>query len=155
MSSSGRDTIEAAYFKPTTGGFVFQAPKPWVFGEAHHYLVTEVQKAEILSIMVPDVPAWRRAAIIGALIFGPVFLVLLVATLLWAAGAHDEPTVGVLILMFILIAGLLLLTLFVIAAWSAQVHLANLAPLIAQLAPTGERITAADRRHGTARTTSF
>jgi hypothetical protein len=67
MSNSRRDTIEAVFFKPAAGGgFVFQAPKPWLFGEAHHYLVNETQKTEILTIIAPNVPAWRRRAIVGA-----------------------------------------------------------------------------------------
>src|ERR1700691_5658264 len=60
MSNSSRDTVEAIIFKPAAGGgFVFQAPKPWLFGEARNYLVNEAQKAEILTVMAPNAPAWR------------------------------------------------------------------------------------------------
>ena len=82
MSNGSRATIEAVLFKPAAGGdFVFQAPKPWLFGEAHNYLVNEAQKAEILTIMAPNVPVWRRAAIIGAFVLGPVLWALAIATL--------------------------------------------------------------------------
>jgi hypothetical protein len=41
--------IEAALFKQVGGGWVFQAPNPWVFGRTSRYLVNETQKAELLG----------------------------------------------------------------------------------------------------------
>jgi hypothetical protein len=66
MRNYGRFTIEALFFKPTSGGFVFQAPKPSLLGRAQSYLVTEAQKAEIIAFMEPDWPDWRRAVLLGA-----------------------------------------------------------------------------------------
>jgi hypothetical protein len=156
MSNGSRATIEAVLFKPAAGGgFVFQAPKPWLFGEAHNYLVNEAQKAEILTIMTPNVPVWRRAAIIGAFVLGPVLWALAIATLMWAVSDHDEPTGGEVMVMVILIAGPILLAMFLAIAWSVQVQRAKLAPLIAQLAPTEQQITKADQRRGMAQSMSF
>ena len=157
MSNSSRKSIEAIIFKPASGGggFVFQAPKPWLFGKARNYLVNEAQKAEILTIMAPDMPMWRRVAIIGAVIVLPVAWILGVTALMWAISPHDEPTgadVGEIVLFGAVPA---LLGLFLAVAWTAQVQLAKLAPLIAQLAPTEERITPADQSGGVARSMSF
>jgi hypothetical protein len=156
MSNSNRDRIEAIIFKPAAGGgFVFLAPKPWLFGESHNYLVNEEQKAEILTVMAPNAPAWRRIAIIGAFILGPVLWAAAIATLMFAVSDHDEPSVGDVAVMIILVAVPILLALFLALAWSAQAVLAKLAPLIARLRPTEEKITAADLRRGMARSMSF
>jgi hypothetical protein len=66
MSNYGHVTIEGLFFKPTSGGFVFRAPKPSLFGRAQSYLVNEAQKAEIIAFMEPDWPDWRRAVFLGA-----------------------------------------------------------------------------------------
>jgi hypothetical protein len=156
MSNNRRDTIDAIIFKPASGGgFVFRAPKPWLFGAAHNYLVDETQKAEILALMAPNVPVWRRIAIIGAFILGPVLWAIAVALLMWAVSGHDEPTAGEVVVMIVLIAGPILLALYLAIAWAARVQLARLAPLLAGLAPTQERITAADLRRGMSRSMSF
>jgi MFS family permease len=156
MSNSSRDAIEAVLFKPAAGGgFVFQAPKPWLFGKAHNYLANEAQKAEILTIMAPNVPVRRRGAIIGAFILGPVLWALAIATLIWAISDHDEPTAGDGVVIIILVAVPILLALFLALAWSAQAQLAKLTPLIARLQPTEEQITAAYQRRGMARSMSF
>ena len=152
MSNSSRDTIEAVVFKPAAGGgFVFQAPKPWLFGEAHHYLVNEAQKTEILTIIAPNVPAWRRNAIIGAFILCPLLWAIAIATLMWAVSDHDELTGRDAVEMIVLILIPLLLALFLAIAWTEQAKLAKLAPLIARLPPTEEQITAADKRRGMTR----
>lgn len=155
MRNKSREAIDGACFKPTAGGFVFQAPRPWVFGETHNYLVNETQKSQILDVMTPDMPAWRRAVIIGALILSPLLWAVGISTLMWAISGHDEPTAGDVAAMILLIAMPILLALYIAVAWTAQVQLAKLAPLIAQLAPTDEQITAADRSRGMLRATSF
>jgi hypothetical protein len=66
MAYYSRVTIEALFFKPTSGGFVFQAPKPSLFGRTQSYLVNGEQKTEIIAFMEPDWPDWRRAALLGA-----------------------------------------------------------------------------------------
>ena len=38
-----------ARFKKVAGGFLFQAPNPWLFAPGEHYLVSEAQQAEILN----------------------------------------------------------------------------------------------------------
>ena len=36
-----------ASFKPIEGGYVFQAPSPWMFARPRYYLVSAAKKAEI------------------------------------------------------------------------------------------------------------
>src|SRR5271163_2110076 len=130
MGDSSRETIEAVLFKPAAGGgFVFQAPKPWLFGQARNYLVNEAQKAEILTIMAPAMPPWRRAALIGAFILGPVLWALAIATLMWAVSDHDEPTGGDVAMMIVLIAVPILLALYLAIVSTTQGKLAKLAPM--------------------------
>jgi hypothetical protein len=43
------DGIEEVAFKPTAGGYVFQANNRWLFGPKQRFLVNEAQKAEIAA----------------------------------------------------------------------------------------------------------
>jgi hypothetical protein len=88
-------------------------------------MVNDGQKAEILTAMAPNVPAWRRAAIIGAFILSPVLWALAIATLMLAVNDHDEPTGGDVAVMIILVAVPILLALFLAIAWTAQAQLAG------------------------------
>ena len=63
-----------ASFKPTSGGYVFQAPSPWIFARPRYYLVSETQKAQLLA----GLARWRlllivavvsNFALVGALVF--------------------------------------------------------------------------------------
>jgi hypothetical protein len=84
-----RNSIESRRFKPVPGGFVFQAPNPWVFGASRHYLLNAAQKSEILARMTP-----RRPILIGALVTMTVILwAVAMSALVWAFGSgHDDPT---------------------------------------------------------------
>ena len=155
MRNRSREQLEAMVFKPTAGGFVYRAPAPWVFGQASNYLVDDAQKSEILAIMTPDVPAWRRAAVIGAIIGVPILWVCAVTALVWALSGHDEPTAGDFVAVLLLVLVPLVAMGFAALAWNAQVQLAKLAPIIARLAPSGDAITRTDLRRGMIRATSF
>ena len=89
------------------------------------------------------------------MIFLPVAWILGVTMLMWAISDHDEPTGGDVVAIMLFGAAPAPLGLFLAVAWSAQVQLAKLAPVIAQLTPTEEQITAADQRRGMARSMSF
>src|SRR5436309_8356401 len=41
------DGMQELSFKPVTGGYLYRAPSPWLFGPAQHYVVTEEQKAAL------------------------------------------------------------------------------------------------------------
>jgi hypothetical protein len=62
--------IEAVLFKPTAGGYVFQAANPWVFGPMTRYVVSEAQKSELLAIIKPRRPVlWTTGIIAGILLW--------------------------------------------------------------------------------------
>ena len=52
--SNDRQLIAAAHFKPAVGGFGLRAPN--LFGPAHDYLSNEIQKAEIIAMMITRRP---------------------------------------------------------------------------------------------------
>ena len=78
-----------------------------VFGGGRNSRVAGAQKAEIVAIMAPDVPAWRPAAVMAALILGPILWVCAATAFVWAVSGHDEPTGGDVIAVLLL--GLVLL----------------------------------------------
>jgi hypothetical protein len=41
------DGMQELSFKPVTGGYLYRAPSPWLFGPTQHYVVTEAQKAAL------------------------------------------------------------------------------------------------------------
>ena len=126
---------------------------PLKFKDSRRYRdrLTQAQKTEILTIIAPNVPAWRRNAIIGAFILCPLLWAIAIATLMWAVSDHDRLTGRDAVEMVILILIPLLLALFLAIAWTEQAKLAKLAPLIARLPSTKEQITAADKRRGMTR----
>lgn len=155
MRNRSREQLEAMIFKPTAGGFVYRAPAPWVFGQARNYVVDDAQKSEILAIMMPDMPAWRRAAVIAALIGIPILWVFAVTALMWALSGHDEPTGRDLLALLLLVLVPLVAAAYAALAWNARMKLAKLAPLIARLTPSDDAITNTDLRRGMIRATSF
>jgi hypothetical protein len=78
--SYARDMIEATRFKPAAGGFVFRMPSIWMFGRAEHYLVSEAQKAELLSILAPRRPVLRVLVILLLIALAAGVMVLTVRT---------------------------------------------------------------------------
>ncbi len=50
------DILRAASFKPVANGYVYRAPKPWIFGRPDHYLVSAAQRDAIIEILVPQTP---------------------------------------------------------------------------------------------------
>ena len=59
--------LKYALFRPTSDGWVFRSPNPWVFGDTPHYLVNDAQKAQIEAIVTPKRPAVVVALYAGGL----------------------------------------------------------------------------------------
>ena len=127
---------EEAAFKPVSGGYVAQLPGPSLFGRSRSYLVTEVQKAEIVGAL-----RRQRLMMIGLMLamaaLGGACGLLLgtvrgqgYAISPWSIGLG---TAGFLVLIF---AACLLMTRYA---------LQRLQPLLATLPRTEERITANER----------
>jgi hypothetical protein len=127
--------IEAVLFKPAVGGYVFQAPNPWVFGPTSSYIVSATQKAELLAIIRPPRPVLAAAAIIaGILLWAGA-----VATMMWAISGHDQPTA----IDFAVMSVLILVPIYLAWVMKLQRNLRRMQPILATAPRTGERI---DRR---------
>jgi hypothetical protein len=139
--------IEAALFKPAVGGYIFQAPNPWVFGPASSYIVSATQKAELLGIIRPRRPVLYIAGItIGILLWAG-----LVATAMWAVSGHDQPTAADFGIMSLLI----LVPIYLAWVMKLQRNLRRMQPIIAAAPRTGERIGQREMRQAMANAMSL
>jgi hypothetical protein len=108
--SNNRQLIAAAHLKPAAGGFGLQTEA--LFGPARHYLANEIQKAEIIAMMITRRPILKRAVFVMVLAMWVVAL----ASLVWLYGAgRDNPTPTDLVVMIILM----------VAPMIAALHLAS------------------------------
>jgi hypothetical protein len=70
-----------------------------LFGPAHRYLSSEIQKAEIIAMMITRRPILRRVAFVMVL----VMWVMALAALVWLYGTgRDNPTPTDLVVMIVL-----------------------------------------------------
>ena len=146
--SNIRDQIEAMCFKPLRGGYVYRASSPWLFGRPEHYFVTEAQKAEILALLVPSHPKRRLVLVIASLIVWT----LATAAAVWTFGSGQDNPTGYDLLA---LAGLILVPIFLAMLIAAHMQRRRLAPVLAALPPTDERITRNDMRRAATSVVSF
>jgi len=93
--SSHRQLIAAARFMPAARRLRLEA----LFGPAHCYLSNEIQKAEIIAMMITRRPILKRVAFVMVL----VMWVMALASLVWLYGAgRDNPTPTDLVVMIVL-----------------------------------------------------
>ena len=119
------DGMQELSFKPVTGGYLYRAPSPWLFGRTQHYVVTEEQKA---ALAVHHRAMLRQA----------FWLIIVMGALAVPLASLFPPTHGISFIaasIFIGLAiGFLLNTLLV----------RKVNPIIAGLTPSAERITQRD-----------
>jgi hypothetical protein len=139
--------IEAALFKPVGGGWVFQAPNPWVFGRTSRYLVNDAQKAELLAIVTPRSPTLRIAAITAGILLWAIAASIIV----WAVSSHDEPTASDALAIFALIV----VPIFLALVFALQRNLRRMQGVLAGAQRTEERITPRELRHAMANAVSL
>ena len=105
--SNNRQSIAAGHFKPAAGRFAIQTPN--LFGPARHYLVDEIQKAEIIAMMITRRPVLKRAVLVMVL----VMWVAALASLVWLYGAgRDNPTPTDLMVMTVLTVAPMVMALY-------------------------------------------
>ena len=93
--SNDRPLNVAAHSKPAAGVSRLRAPN--LFGR--DYLVNEIQKAEIIAMMITRRPILKRAVFVMVL----VMWVMALASLVWLYGAgRDNPTPTDLVVMIVL-----------------------------------------------------
>jgi hypothetical protein len=124
-------------FKKVAGGFLFQAPNPWVFAPGQHYLVSEAQRAEILELG-RDYHSMVRVVVLVSLLIGcPVGAVYLVSLFIPNADTN----------ILTLVTGIILGFGFLIASALIFFHLQyhRLRPILSSLQRSDQRITLEER----------
>jgi RsiW-degrading membrane proteinase PrsW (M82 family) len=92
--SNNRQLIAAAHFKPAAAGFAIRTPK--LLGPARHYLANEIQKAEIVALMITHRPVLKAAVLV-------MVRVMWMAALVWFYGAgRNNPSPTDLVVMTVL-----------------------------------------------------
>ena len=125
-----------ASFKPVDGGYVFQAPSPWIFARPSYYLVSDAKKAEIFSCL----GRWRLLLLLP----GPAILCLMLPVILFPSvigrllsPLYQQLGTGLFAPFLFTVLMLLMAPLIVMP----QIYLARaLRPLLADASPTKERI---------------
>lgn len=128
-------------FKRVSGGWVFRAPNPWIFGNSPHYLVSDDQKVRITAVhralLTPGNPMLVAIGISAAIAWAVA-----VALVIWAFGSGQaNQTARDLGLMSCILVPLL-------AGISGlhAIHRRRLKPILADASLTNERITYAEMR---------
>ena len=135
------DAREALLFKKVPDGYVFRAPNPWVFGRARYFLVNEPQKAQLLAAVT------ARSQLMSVVMLGIAFAVtygVSVTAIMFVFGPA-EPGIGSFMMMVVMA----IVTLFAAIVIAARPAARRVQPLLADLTPTDQRITVADRRLAT------
>ena len=116
------DGMEEMSFKRVPEGWVYAAPKPWIFGSGRYYLLSEGQKAEIAAHLRR---MWR-------FLFAAIIVVVAVAVPISLPRFDEHPVAGITLAM---LAGL------AIGVLSNSYLYRAVRPLVAGLEPTTQRIT--------------
>jgi hypothetical protein len=145
--SESRRQIGALLFKPTSVGFIYRAPNPWIFGRTEHYVVNETQKGELLGILVAPRPVLRLAVIVAGILLWAVAM----GTIEWAFSPHEDPTVGDVVIMIVLTFAALFLALHL----ALRHKLRRLQPILAGATRTTAVITSSEMRSAMNKTTSL
>jgi len=136
--SSARE-IESVLFKQVAGGYVFQAPNPWVFGPTSRYLVNDAQKAALLAIITPRRPVLRIALITAVIVIWAGAA----GAIVWALSRHDPPTVADVLAIFALV----LLPIYLAWVFALRRNASRMRPVLAEAPRTQDRITGGELRH--------
>ena len=140
------DLLKAASFRPVADGYIYRAPKPWIFGRPDHYLVTEAQRDTIVDILVPPSPGKTPASrLTKVMVFSVLaFVITLLATSMLLLFRTQYPAlVTASLVMAVVMLSLLAVTLGTLHRL-AILQLASLQPILGTAAKTDERISNAD-----------
>jgi hypothetical protein len=114
------------HFKRVSGGWVFSAPNPWIFGKPPHYLVSDDHRVRIISAI----------RTMGALV--PLVVIIASIAIVSVAVFWELDDFGVALLIVVLFP--------VVISGFAAIQRRSLAPILADAAVTNERITYAEMR---------
>jgi hypothetical protein len=132
---------EEAAFMPVAGGYLLQLPNRWFVGRPQRYLVDETQKAPIQAIMR------RRRSLVIRLLFAYFALVVaFILLLVWSMGPHGSTSLSIAIGI-----GYVVLTIATLVLAPQHYMMRKLAPLLAELPTTEQRIKLADQMRNLAK----
>ena len=137
------DILRAASFKPVAAGYIYRAPKPWVFGRPEHYLVSAAQRDAIIEILVPQTPTTTpvtrltRLMVISAVAFS---VALLTINLLFLFSVQYPALTTLAGVASVLTVSLLATTLTILHRL-ALLQLARLRPILASATAITDRIS--------------
>jgi hypothetical protein len=126
---------EEAAFMPVAGGYLLQLPNRWFIGRPQGFLVNDQQKAAIAAIM-----RRRRSLVVPLLL---TYLALIAAFLLllrWSMGPH-----GLTSLSLGIAISYIVLTVAALVLAPHYYMMRKLAPLLAELPATEQRIKLGDQ----------
>lgn len=127
------ELLRAASFRQVPNGYIYRAPKPWIFGRPDHYLVTEAQRDAIVDILVPTspakTPASRLTKVMGFSLIAVLIALLATSMLLLFSTQYPALATASLVMAAVMVA-LLAVTLGTLHRL-AILHLANLQPILA------------------------
>jgi hypothetical protein len=126
-----------ARFKEVAGGFLFQAPNPWLFAPGEHYLVSEAQRAEILELGRDYHPIVRVVVLVLLFIGCPVGAVYLVSLFI----PHADTNILTLVVGIIVAFGLLIASALIFFRLQYQ----RLRPILSSLQRSDQTITLEER----------
>ena len=130
----------AAYFKPKfkpiAGGYLFEAPSPWIFGPSRRYIVTEEQKSLLVGVLTPRRPALALALMTVAILAFASGAVILCGLL----SAYQKPTALGLVAIIVTILAPLYAALVTIRGVLRRIE-----PIVAAAVPTQAKFSPQDR----------
>jgi len=119
------DGMQELSFKPVTGGYLYRAPSPWLFGPTQHYVVTEEQKAALA--------AQHRAMLRQAF-----WVIIAMGALAAPLTSLFPPTQGIPFIAASMLIGL------AIGLFLNTLLVRKVKPVLTGLAPSAQRITQRD-----------
>jgi hypothetical protein len=129
-------SLDEVYFRPVAGGYLYDAPDPWLRGRGARYLVDEEQRAALLAIVRPQRNG-LRIVVLNAMVLPYVIAV----ALLWSAVSNGH-------MANLAMAGMTLTTLvpfYLVGVAYRFRYLARIAPVVSNAIETDATFTTAER----------
>jgi hypothetical protein len=118
-------SLEEVYFRPVQGGYLYDAPNPWLAGRGARYIVNEAQRAALLDIVKPQRNGLRIFAV----------------TWLWAATSHGH--MGNLAMVGVMVTTLV--PFYLVGVAYRFRYLARIAPVVSTAIETDQTFSTSER----------
>ncbi len=129
-------SLEEVYFRPVEGGYLYDAPNPWLVGRGARYIVNEAQRAALLDIVKPQRNG-LRILVLSAITIPYMFAV----AWLWAATSHGH--VGNLAMVGEMVT--MLVPFYLLGIAYRFRYLARIAPVVSTAIETDQTFSTSER----------